>query len=97
MARGTRGCRLDDEEGAVSEKRCGCVKCVVGVDESPNPLERVTVRPQQIVGLLTSELNEFLHATFVEKQHHARLNLQDGGKFEPKPLDESTQQKDRFS
>jgi len=92
-----RGRCSDDEEGAISEKWCGCVKHVVGVDESPNPLERVTVRPQQIVGLLISELNEFLHATFVEKQHPTWLDLQDGGKFEPKPLDESTQHKDRLS
>ena len=89
---------MDNEEGAVSEHRGVCVKHVIGVDESPNPVvEGGAVRPQRVVVLLLGEVYEFLHAIFVEKQRLVRIDLQDCGEFEPKPLDKNRQQKDRFS
>ena len=82
---------MDDEEGAASERRGGCMEFVIGVDKGPNPAAEVGVRSQLVVGLLLTESNKFLHATLVEKQRLVRMDLQGGGELEPKPSEEDAQ------
>jgi len=77
----TGGRRFDDEEGATSEDREGCLNSRVGVYKSPNPARETAIRCQRSVMRCTVELLELLHTGLMEKQGLVGADLQRGGKL----------------